>query len=64
MHLGFEVTRQEAEFLAGLDRRAHQDQASHRAGLERFHRGSDGQERLAGASWPHREQHVVLPQLM
>ena len=47
--LGHEVAGQEAEALAGLDRRAGEDDALHLLGLQRLHRHGDRQPALAGA---------------
>ena len=54
-----QVAGQEAQPLAGLDRRARQHDALHRAALERVDRAGDGEIGLAGAGRPDAECDVV-----
>ena len=56
------VARQEAEPLAGLDRRPRKDDLVHLAGLQQHHTLSHRQIRLAGASRADGKHHLVLGQ--
>ncbi len=55
-----EVAGQEAEFLAGFDRGAHQQNAAHALLFERRDRARDREIRLAGAGRADAEIDVVL----
>ena len=55
-----EVAGQEAQALAGLDRRAHQHDPLHRVAFERIDRAGDGEVGLAGAGRADAERDVVL----
>ena len=54
-----EIARQEAEPLAGLDRRPHQHDAPHAIGLQRLDRAGDGQVGLARAGRADAEREIV-----
>ena len=54
-----QVAGQEAELLAGLDRRAHQDQPLHARFVQRLDRARHGEEGLAGAGRADAEVDVV-----
>ena len=54
-----QVAGQEAQLLAGLHRRAHQDQALHARFVQRFDRAGHGEEGLAGAGRADAEVDVV-----
>ncbi len=54
-----EITRQEAQLFACLDRGAHQQQALHPVGFQCFDRTGYGQIGLAGAGRAHAEADVV-----
>ena len=62
-HIGIDlllqVARQEAQPLAGLDRRPRQDDPLDPALLQQRHRHGDGEIGLAGAGRPQREDQVV-----
>ena len=58
--LGHQVAGQEAEPLAGLDRRAGEDDALHLLGLQRLHGHRHGQPALAGAGRAEAERDDVL----
>jgi hypothetical protein len=60
VHLLLERARQEAELLAGLDRRAGQHDALHLLVEQRAHRQRHRQVGLAGAGRAHAEDDVVL----
>ncbi len=55
-----QVARQEAELLAGLHRRAHQQDAAHLLAFQRVHRAGDRQVGLAGTGRAHAEIDVVV----
>ena len=58
--LGHQVAGQEAEPLAGLDRRAGEDDPLHLTGLQRLHGHRHRQPRLAGAGGPDAERDDVV----
>ena len=53
--LVLQVARQEAQALAGFDRRARQHDAADLAGFQRLDRLGDGEIGLAGAGGPERQ---------
>ncbi len=55
-----QVPRQEAELLAGLDRRAHQQDASHFVVVERFHGSGDGKIGLAGTGRAEGQRQIMF----
>ena len=59
--LGHQVAGEEAQPLAGLDRRAGEDDAVHPLGLEGIHGHGHGQPRLAGAGRAQPEGDDVVP---
>ena len=57
--LGHEVAGEEAEPLAGLDRRPHQHDLLHLPAAQQAHRPADREVRLAGAGRADADHHVV-----
>jgi hypothetical protein len=58
--LGFDVAGQIAEFLTGLDCRAHQHHLAHAVALEEVHRRGHREIGLACARWSDAEDQIVV----